>query len=104
MELVALLACGTHGDEKALIDGFQQNFQFATFLRCFIHLKGNIKTELKNRNISSTQQKLYIQEIFGKQEGTTKFYGLADSESTQEFYQKLEGLKNDWNKQRIRNH
>ena len=104
MELVALLACGTHGDEKALIDGFQQNFQFATFLRCFIHLKGNIKTELKNRNISSTQQKLYIQEIFGKQEGTTKFYGLADSESTQELYQKLEGLKNDWNKQRIRNH
>ena len=103
MELVALLACGTYG-EKALIDGFQQNFQFATFLRCFIHLKGNIKTELKNRNISSTQQKLYIREIFGKQEGTTKFYGLADSESTQEFYQKLEGLKNDWNKQRIRNH
>ena len=60
-------------------------------MRCFIHFKGNIKTELKNRNISSTQQKLYMQEIFGKQEGTTKFYGLADSESTQEFGQKLEG-------------
>ena len=66
-------------------------------MRCFIHFKGKIKTELKNRNISSTQQKLYMQEIFGKQEGTTKFYGLADSESTQEFDQKLEGLKNDWN-------
>ena len=65
-------------------------------MRCFIHFKGNIKTELKNRNISSTQQKLYMQEIFGKQEGTTKFYGLVDSESTQEFDQK--GLmKNDWN-------
>ena len=73
------------------------NFRFATFLRCFIHFTGNIKTELKNRNISSTQQKLYMQEIFGKQEGTTKFYGLVDSESTQEFDQKLEGLKNDWN-------
>ena len=38
-----------------------------------------------------------MQEIFGKQEGTTKFYGLVDSESTQEFDQKLEVLKNDWN-------
>ena len=96
MELDDLLACGTDV-KKALIDGFQRNFRFATFLRCFIHFKGNIKTELKNRNISSTQQKLYMQEIFGKQEGTTKFYGLVDSESTQEFDQKLEGLKNDWN-------
>ena len=38
-----------------------------------------------------------MQEIFGKKEGTTKFYGLVDSEFTQEFDQKLEGLKNDWN-------
>ena len=47
MELDALLACGTDG-EKALIDEFQRNFRFATFLRCFIHFKGNIKTELKS--------------------------------------------------------
>ena len=94
MELDALLACGTDG-EKALIDGFQRNFRFATFLRCFIHFKGNIKTELKNCNIGSMQQKFYMQEIFGKQEDTTKFYGLVDSESTQEFDQKLEGMKND---------
>ena len=32
----------------------------------------------------------------GKQEGTTKCYGPVDSESTLEFDQKLEGLKNDW--------
>ena len=43
MELDALLACETDG-EKALFDGFQQNFQFATFLRCFIYFKRNIKT------------------------------------------------------------
>ena len=95
-ELDALLTCRTDGEE-ALIDEFQQNFRFATFLRCFIHFKGNIKKELKNRNICSTQHKLYMQEIFGKQEGTTKFYGLVDSESTQEFDQRFEGLKNDLN-------
>ena len=38
-----------------------------------------------------------MQETFGKPEGTPKFYGLVDSESTQEFDQKLEVLKNDWN-------
>ena len=38
-----------------------------------------------------------MQETFGKPEGTPKFYGLVDSESTQEFDQKLEDLKNDWN-------
>ena len=38
-----------------------------------------------------------MQEIFEKQEGTTKFYGLVDSEFTQEFDQKLEDLKDDWN-------
>ena len=40
-------------------------------------------------------------EMFGKQEGTTKFYGLVDSESTQEFDQTLEGLKNDWNNREL---
>ena len=43
MELDALLACGTDG-EKALIDGFQQNFWFAKFLHCFINFKGSVKT------------------------------------------------------------
>ena len=38
-----------------------------------------------------------MQEIFGKQEGRTKFYGLVDSKSTQEFDQRFEGLKNDLN-------
>ena len=37
-----------------------------------------------------------MQEIFEKQEGTTKFYGLVGSEATQEFDQKLERLKYDW--------
>ena len=39
-ELDVFLASGTDG-EKALIDGFQQNFRFSTYLRCFIHFKGN---------------------------------------------------------------
>ena len=90
MEFDSLLACGKD-DEKALIYGFQLDLlHFCAVL--FI-------SKEKDRNLksySSTQHKLYMQEIFGKQEGTTKFYGLVDSKSTQEFDQKLEGLKNDW--------
>ena len=60
MELDSLLASGTDG-EKTLIDEFQLNFRFATLLPCFIHFRGNIKTELKNRiaprNISFTYRK-----------------------------------------------
>ena len=63
MELGALLAGVTNG-EKALIDGFQRNFRFATFLRWFIHFKGNKKTELKNRNMISTQQALHAANVW----------------------------------------
>ena len=43
-----------------------------------------------------------MQEMFGKEKGTTKFYGLVDSKSTHEFDQKLEGLKYDWNNRESR--
>ena len=43
-----------------------------------------------------------MQEIFRKHEGTTKFYGLVDSESTQEFDQKLERLIYEWNNRESR--
>ena len=91
MEVDSLVACGKDC-VKALIDGFQLDLlHFCAVL--FI-------SKEKDRNLksySSTQHKLYMQEIFGKQEGTTKFYGLVDSESTQEFDQKFDGLKNDLN-------
>ena len=46
-QLEGILACGTDG-ETALVKGFQRNFRFAVFLRCFIHCKENIKRELSS--------------------------------------------------------
>ena len=43
-----------------------------------------------------------MQGTFGKPEGTPKFYGLVDSESTQEFDQKLERLIYEWNNRESR--
>ena len=95
MKLDALLACRTDR-EKALIDGFQRNFCFATFLRCFAHL-----TELKNGNISCTQQKLYIQESFGrKRTRYDQIFWTCRRRIHQRFWSEVgrsEGLTNDWN-------
>ena len=94
-ELQGILAVGTDG-EKALIDGFQQHMKYAVFLRCFIHFKDNITLELTDREFSMEAKKQYLTEIFGKQEETTKFNGLVDSESEDQFETNLEDLKAKW--------
>lgn len=96
-DLEAILACGTDG-EKALIDGFKRHFHFAIFLRCFIHFKNNVKRELTSRGFPSEVKDLFMTEIFGKQEGTTKICGLVDRDSEEEFDEKLESLKEEWEK------
>ena len=93
--LEGILACGTDG-EKALIDGFRRNFRFVTFLRCFIHFKDNIKRELGDRGFQSGEKQQFLEEIFGRQEGTVRFFGLVDSDSEDEFDARLESLKDSW--------
>ena len=90
-----ILACSTDG-EKALIEGFQRNLQFAVFLRCFLHFKDNIKRELTERGITAEAKKQFSDEIFGIQDGTTKYTRLADCNSDEEFDSKLAALKANW--------
>lgn len=92
-----VIACGTDG-EQALIDGFSRNFRFATFLRCFLHFKENLKRELTQRGISPRNKGLFIEEILGKVDGSTMFYGLVDCETSDEVMTKLERLKPEWEK------
>ena len=94
-ELEGILACGTDG-EKALIEGFQRNLRFAVFLRCFLHFKDNIKRELTERGITAEAKKQFSDEIFGIQDGTTKYTGLVDCNSDEEFDSKLAALKANW--------
>ena len=94
-ELEGLIACGTDG-EKALIDGFKKNFRFTLFLRCFLHFKENIQRELGKRGISGTTKQAFVDDIFGKQEESTKFYGLVDCMTEEEFDVKLESMRVIW--------
>lgn len=94
-ELEGVLACGTDG-EKALIDGLKKNFRFAIFLRCFLHFKENIKRELVNRGFRGSDQKSFMEEIFGRQEGEVKYTGLVDCMNEEDFDCKLESLQCTW--------
>lgn len=94
-ELEGLLACGTDG-EKALIDGLKRNFRFALFLRCFIHFKDNEQRQLSERGLPSDIKSKFLSEIFGKQEESTKYAGLVDCDTEDEFDAKLMALKSEW--------
>ena len=83
-----ILACRTD-KEKALIDGLKRNFRFALFLCCFIHFKDNVKRELQERGLWPSTKKLFLAEMFGKQEEDVKFSCLVDCDSTDEFDAKL---------------
>ena len=94
-ETAALIACDTDG-EKAIIDGFQRSAPYAIFLRCFIHYKRNIEEHLKKYRFSAESKQLFLEEIFGKQENTIKFWELIDCSSDDEFDEKLKSLKTLW--------
>ena len=94
-ELEGILACGTDG-EKALIEGFRRNLRFAVFLCCFLHFKDNIKRELTERGLAAHAKKQILDNIFGIQDGTTKYMRLVDCNNEEEFDCKLTALKDRW--------
>ena len=69
-EIEMLHVFGTDG-EKALIESFQHKFPFAQHLTCFIHARTNIKEELMSSNISQDLWNKILDDMFGKQLGTT---------------------------------
>ena len=88
--------------KRALIDGFQQNFRLAVFLRCFSHFKDNIKRELKTRGFSTNAIQAFIAQIFGKQEENIEYQGLVDCNTMEEFESKLAWLQNRWNEREVK--
>ena len=94
-ELEGILACGTDG-EQALIARLKRNFRFALFLRCFSHFRDNLRRELTKRGLPSDIVRIFISEIFGKQEATTMYQGLVDCNTEEEFDTKLSSLQKKW--------
>ena len=96
-KLNALHAVGTDG-EKALV-----NALFAVFsshlihLRCFLHMKDNIRRKLTDMVFPESIRERIIHDIFGMQQGTIYVKGLLDAADVHEFDYKLSRLEEKWN-------
>ena len=87
--LEAILACGSDG-EKPLIDGFKRNFPWAIMLRCSIHMKKNIEETLNDKKYTPFVKQEFLRDIFGYQDGETKYdAGLMGSASEENYDKKI---------------
>lgn len=75
--LSELCCFGTDG-EKPLIDAFQSEFQFASHLTCFNHVRRNIKDKLNEVKASDDVKAEVLSDIFGKKAGSVHLTGLVD--------------------------
>ena len=98
-ELQQLKAFGTDGEE-ALVEAFAHEFRFATHLYCFIHVRNNIKKNLRDRKFPECAVQEIVNDIFG-----SSIYreGLVDAESEVIFYQQLEEKQLLWEKREEEN-
>lgn len=84
-------------DRDAAIDkGFKQPFPIATLLACKTHVEDNIKTKLRDLEINGKAKREFLKDIFGDEKEKEK--GLVDCLSTSEFDEKLQALREVWNK------
>ena len=90
-------AFGTDG-EKALADGFAHEFRYATHLTCFNHFRSNIIQQLQQRGFQSHAIVEIVDDVMGCQKESVFCDGLVDCSSHDEFQQKLEVLKECWEK------
>ena len=82
-------AFSTDGDE-ALEEAFAHNFQLAAQLWCFLHVKRNILSKLKDHRIPSLVSEEFLSDIFRKHVGYRHVESLVDSTSTEDYCVHLE--------------
>lgn len=93
-----LLAFGTDGEET-LIKAFSQQFPRAVHLRCFRHMKGDIRRKLTvDLKLPEGVAGLFVADIFGCKVGPTFHEDLVDSISEDDFFANLASVKNKWQK------
>ena len=95
-KLKSVQAFGTDGD-PALIEAFSHNFPHAKQLRCFIHMKKNMESKLKENGLPPSVSHEFISDIFGKHVGGIHEEGLVDSTDSSNFDCRLENCRDIWN-------
>ena len=91
-----LLAFGTDGEEP-LQSAFRKQFKFAIILRCFRHLRQNIRRKLvSDMGVKEDDAQEILSYIFGIRSGPTLFEGLVDADDECQFEAKLAIFKDLW--------
>ena len=93
--LKASHAFGADG-EVPLADAFSHKFKEAIKLTCFNHMRQNIKDKMRRLAIPEERQSVILNDIFGKQIGSTLLTGLVDSKSVATYEQKVVYLMEKW--------
>ena len=89
------IAIGTDGGEN-VIKAFSESCPTSTHLRCFIHLRDNMKEKAKPVGIDETNRKMICADIFEIQNGTIFEERTVDSDDEEEFFLRLQSLKTAW--------
>ena len=96
--LANVLCFGTDG-EGALVKAFKQQWHHAIHLRCFRHMKQDIKRKLSHdMSLPESAISDIISDLFGVKTGPMFHEGLVDSKSESEFDTNLLLLKDQWEK------
>ena len=94
-KLNALKAYGSDGEET-LVQALKANFPWAQQLRCFLHMRRNIKSKLSDLNITPTSSAVILSDLFGKSDGTNFEEGLVDAEDESSFFSYLTEMEVKW--------
>ena len=95
-KLDGIIAVGTDG-EQAIVKALNAVFMGKpVHLRCFIHMKDNIRRKLTELLLPETIREEIIRDIFGTQQGTVYVMGILDALSPADFDDRLSSLKTKW--------
>ena len=94
--LNAVQAFGSDGEES-LVQALKSNFPWAQQLRCFLHMRRNLKSKLSEYHVTSMSSLIILADIFGKNDGTNFHEGLVDASNEGEFFVELESMEKKWN-------
>ena len=94
-QLMNVTAVGTDG-EQAIAKALRAVFSEKTLhLRCFIHMKDNIRRKLTDLLLPESVREVIVCDIFGTQQGTTYIKGILNVTDHKEFDRSL-SLREKW--------
>ena len=91
-----IVAFGTDG-EQAIVKALKAIFPTTVHLRCFVHMKENIRRKLSDLLLPESARQVILADIFGSQQGNIYIKGLVDSYDPSDFDARMAAVEEKWN-------